>query len=369
MLDSKTPATLEFKNGACYLLEQRDLPAEVRYVKIETAPQMASAITDMIVRGAPAIGIAAAYGVVLSVQCAIADAGTACDDITAFETIERDLHALKESRPTAVNLMWAVDRMHALLKDLIQVKETSLIEALPLLELEARRIHQEDIEANIAMGKHGAVLFPVEARVQTHCNAGALATGGHGTALGVIREAYAQGRCSEVYADETRPRQQGSKLTAWELMQEGIPVTVVTDGMSGFMMKQGMVDVVITGAARIAANGDSANKIGTYNLALVAQAHNIPFYIAAPSSTFDPSLASGDLIPIELRSRQEVLCTGGIYTAPEGVGVFNPGFDVTPANLITAIITEKGVFFPPFDFSQNFDTTVSPTEVNLISST
>jgi methylthioribose-1-phosphate isomerase len=353
------PPAVELTPDACLLLDQRLLPTEVKFVAIHTATEMTTAIVDMIVRGAPAIGIAAAYGVVLAVRNAVHDAG---DATCAFDYVQREMLALRQSRPTAVNLMWAVDRMNVLLHKLVKEDGLSLIDALPQLEAEALHIHQEDIEANLAMGRHGAKLLPKDARIQTHCNAGALATGGHGTALGVIREAFAQGRCSMVYADETRPRQQGSRLTAWELMQDGIPVTVVTDGMSGLMMQNKMVDAVITGADRIAANGDSANKIGTYNLSLVAKAHGVPFYIAAPSSTFDPTLADGSGIPIEERCASEVTQIGDIWTAPQGVAVFNPGFDVTPADLITGIVTEKGVFYPPYDFSKDFDTVVRPQE-------
>ncbi len=353
------PPAVELTPEACLLLDQRLLPTEVKFVAIHTAPEMTRAIVDMIVRGAPAIGIAAAYGVVLAVRNAVHDAG---DADCAYEYLQREINTLRQSRPTAVNLMWAVDRMNGLLRTLVKENALSLTDALPTLEAEARRIHKEDIEANLAMGRHGARLLPKDARIHTHCNAGALATGGHGTALGVVREAFAQGRCSMVYADETRPRQQGSRLTAWELMQDGIPVTVVTDGMSGLMMQNKMVDAVITGADRIAANGDSANKIGTYNLALVAKAHNVPFYIAAPSSTFDPTLADGSGIPIEERDASEVTQLGETWTAPEGVAVFNPGFDVTPASLITGIITEKGVFFPPYAFNEDFDTNVRPEE-------
>ncbi|XVJ51910.1 MAG: S-methyl-5-thioribose-1-phosphate isomerase [Vampirovibrio sp.] len=356
------PPALEMTSTACILLDQRELPNDVRFCSIKTAPEMARAITDMIVRGAPAIGIAAAYGVVLSIRNAIHDAG---DEDLAIEYIQREIDVLRQSRPTAVNLMWALDRMGQVLNRVLSEEHKSLVDALPILEAEARCIHSEDIEANQAIGRHGASLLPLNARIHTHCNAGALATGGFGTALGVVREAFAQGRCSMVYADETRPRQQGSKLTAWELMQDGIPVTVVTDGMSGLMMKNKMVDAVITGADRIAANGDSANKIGTYNLALVAKAHDVPFYIAAPSATFDLSLADGHLIPIEERCGSEVTKTGETWTAPKGVQVFNPGFDVTPAALITGIITEKGVFYPPYHFTQDFDTTVRPQEQAL----
>jgi methylthioribose-1-phosphate isomerase len=343
--------TLVLTETACELLDQRVLPNSVETRTIHTVEEMVEAIADMTVRGAPAIGIAAAYGLVLSVRNAQRQG---MDIIATRRTFLLDAEALRQSRPTAVNLMWAIDRMKALAFSYMDAVDASVMGLAGVLEAEARRIHVEDIQANHAMGRYGAALLPENARIQTHCNAGALATGGFGTALGVIREAYAQGRCSRVYADETRPRQQGSKLTAWELMQDNIPVTLVTDGMSGLMMQRGMVDAVITGADRIAANGDAANKIGTYNLALVAKAHGIPFYIAAPSSTFDPTLSTGEGIPIEERDADEVRFSGESLTAPAGVDVFNPGFDVTPASLITAIITEKGVFYPPYHFTPDF---------------
>jgi methylthioribose-1-phosphate isomerase len=354
-----TFTTVMLTETDCQLLDQRQLPSILTYRSIASAPEMVEAISDMTVRGAPAIGIAAAYGVVLSARQALASGL----GVEAFQQrVMDEAQQLRESRPTAVNLMWAIDRMNALL--LKEINASSPLEVVVArLEAEARRIHHEDEVANKTMGELGAALMPANARIHTHCNAGALATGGIGTALGVIREAHAQGKCSMVYADETRPRQQGSKLTAWELMQDGISVTVVTDGMSGLMMRRGMVDAVITGADRIAANGDSANKIGTYNLALVAKAHNIPFYIAAPSSTFDPSLPTGEGIPIEERDGDEVRYSGESLTAPEGVAVFNPGFDVTPAHLITAIITEKGVFTPPYHFDEAFVTPLEAAQV------
>jgi methylthioribose-1-phosphate isomerase len=350
---------LRLQDDACYLIDQRAIPQTIQEVAIRTAPEMVHAIKDMIVRGAPAIGIAAAYGVVLSLRSIIKD-GLEGDCVQA--RLQRDMDALRATRPTAVNLMWALDRMQTLYTKELHA-EKSLDALLSTLEAEARLIHEEDIAANKAMGKHGASLFPENARIQTHCNAGALATGGHGTALGVIREAFAQGKCSMVYADETRPRLQGAKLTAWELHQDGIPVTVVTDGMSGHMMQHNMVDVVITGADRVVANGDAANKIGTYNLALVAKAHNVPFYIAIPSSTVDPTLATGAEIPIEERDASEITHINGVAITPEGVPVFNPGFDVTPASLITGIITEKGVFHPPYHFESSFNDEVVPTTV------
>jgi len=350
---------LRLEDDACYLIDQRAIPQRVEEVAIHTAPEMVHAIKDMIVRGAPAIGIAAAYGIVLSLRHIIKDA---LPPECASARFQRDLNALRATRPTAVNLMWALDRMQSLYTKQ-QNKGSALQAILERLEAEARLIHDEDIAANKAMGKHGAALFPNDARIQTHCNAGALATGGYGTALGVIREAYAQGKCSMVYADETRPRLQGAKLTAWELHQDGIPVTVVTDGMSGHMMQHNMVDLVITGADRVVANGDAANKIGTYNLALVAKAHNVPFYIAIPSSTVDPTLATGAEIPIEERDASEITHINGVAITPEGVPVFNPGFDVTPAHLITGIITEKGVFHPPYHFDATFNAEVVATAI------
>jgi methylthioribose-1-phosphate isomerase len=326
------------------LLDQTALPATVQYVEIHTPQAMTHAIQTMIVRGAPAIGIAGAFGIVLSARIALK---VALSTEAFHQHVLADAEILRQSRPTAVNLMWAIDRMLTCLELLLKAK-TPLSETVESLSVEALAIHEEDLQANYAMGRFGAVLLPKNARIHTHCNAGALATAGHGTALGVVREAFAQGRCSMVYADETRPRLQGGKLTTWELVQAGIPVTLVCDGMSGHMMQKGMVDAVIVGADRIASNGDTANKIGTYNLALAAKAHGVPFYVAAPSSTFDFTLASGTEIPIEERDAEEVLGLDGNRYAPEGVQVYNPGFDVTPAHCIAGIITEKGVVLPPF---------------------
>lgn len=327
------------------LLDQTALPAQVAYVDITTPQAMADAIQTMIVRGAPAIGIAGAFGVVLSARIALK---TAESSEMFAQQVLADAQLLRASRPTAVNLMWAIDQMMTCVTTHLtaQTPLPTVVEQLTTLALS---IHEADLQANYAMGRFGAALMPLNAKIHTHCNAGALATAGHGTALGVVREAFTQGRCSMVYADETRPRLQGGKLTTWELVQAGIPVTLVCDGMSGHMMQKGMVDAVIVGADRIAANGDTANKIGTYNLALAANAHGVPFYVAAPASTFDLTLSSGEGIPIEERDASEVLGLDGHRYAPAGVTVYNPGFDVTPASCITAIITEKGVVYPPFE--------------------
>jgi methylthioribose-1-phosphate isomerase len=293
------------------LLDQRLLPGKTVYVTCRTAAEVARAIRDMVVRGAPAIGCAAAFGVVL-------DKGKK----EAFEI-------LAKSRPTAVNLFWALERMK-------KAKD---------LKAEAEAIFAEDLAANRAMGKLGAELIPEKARVMTHCNAGALATAGYGTALGVIRSA--KHKKISVIANETRPYLQGARLTAYEMVQEGIPCTLVTDSMAGHLMSRGEVDVIVVGADRIAANGDVANKIGTYALAVLARRHDIPFYVAAPLSTFDPEIPDGSHIPIEERPAAEVTGYGETRWAPQGVSVRNPAFDVTPAELVTGIICEKGVVLSP----------------------
>ena len=293
------------------LLDQRQLPGKTVYVTCRTAAEVAQAIRDMVVRGAPAIGCAAAFGIALS-------GGTS-----------ESYDILAKSRPTAVNLFWALERMR-------KAKD---------LKAEAEAIFAEDLAANQAMGKLGAELIPQKARVMTHCNAGALATAGYGTALGVIRSS--KHKNITVIANETRPYLQGARLTAYELVQEGIPCTLVTDSMAGYLMSKGEVDVVVVGADRIAANGDVANKIGTYTLAVLAKRHGIPFYVAAPLSTFDPKIPDGSKIPIEERPASEVTGYGGTRWAPEGVSVRNPAFDVTPAELITGIICEKGVVLSP----------------------
>jgi len=302
---------IRWKGDRLELLDQRLLPGKTTYVTCRTAQQVAKAIRDMVVRGAPAIGCAAAFGVVLGKGSKAAYA------------------ALAKSRPTAVNLFWALERM----------KKAGDLQA------EARAIFEEDLAANRELGRLGAALIPEHARVMTHCNTGALATAGYGTALGVIRSS--KSKKVSVIANETRPYLQGARLTAWECVQERIPCTLITDNMAGHMMARGEVDLVIVGADRIAANGDVANKIGTYTLAVLASRHGIPFYVAAPLSTFDPSIPDGSGIPIEERPADEVTGYKGSRWAPRGVKVRNPAFDVTPAELITAIITERGVILRP----------------------
>jgi methylthioribose-1-phosphate isomerase len=303
---------LRWKGDRLELLDQRALPDKTVYISCRSAADVAQAIRDMVVRGAPAIGCVAAFGVVLS-------KGTR----DAYEVLAR-------SRPTAVNLFWALERMK-------KAKD---------LEAEAIAIYEEDLANNRAMGKLGATLIPDGARIMTHCNTGALATAGYGTALGVIRAA--KGKRISVIANETRPYLQGARLTAWELVQEGIPCTLITDSMAGHLMSKGEVDVIVVGADRIALNGDVANKIGTYTLAVLAKRHGIPFYVAAPLSTFDPSIADGSQITIEERPAAEVTGYRGARWAPEGVSVRNPAFDVTPAELVTGIICEKGIASPPY---------------------
>jgi len=331
--------TLRWREGRLELIDQRRLPLEFEYVACEDALQTANAIRDMVVRGAPAIGCTAAYGVALEAQ---RHAGTARAQFDA--ALDQAFEVLAASRPTAVNLFWAIERMR---QQHAQTRNGSpQASALALLEL-AHRIHRDDIEICRAIGRHGAPLIPDGARIMTHCNAGALATAGHGTALGVIRSARDAGKRISVIANETRPYLQGARLTAWEMVQENIAVTLVTDNMAGHLLQQGRVDVIVVGADRIAANGDTANKIGTYTLAVLAERHRIPFYIAAPLSTIDSSIADGSAIPIEERDPAEVTGFRGVRWAPEGVGVFNPAFDVTPAELITGLITEKGVIQYP----------------------
>ena len=303
---------IRWRGDRVEFLDQRLLPDQETWVTCRTAGEVAAAIRDMVVRGAPAIGCAAAFGIALEATPA------------AYE-------ALAKSRPTAVNLFWALERMkHA----------TDRV-------AEAVRIFEEDLAGNRAMGAFGAERIPKGARVMTYCNAGALATSGHGTAVGVIRSAHEQGKGISVIACETRPFLQGARLTAWECVQEGIPCTLITDNMAGHLMKCGDVDAVVVGADRIAANGDAANKIGTYTVAVLAQRHGIPFYVAAPSSTFDLSLAEGGAIPIEERAAEEVVGYRGVRWAPDGIAIRHPAFDVTPAELITAIVTEKGVIDRP----------------------
>lgn len=323
--------------GQLLLLDQTLLPTEVQYLTCRTIEDLHSAIRRLVVRGAPAIGVSAAYGVVLGLQ-------TVRDDAAGFAArLDEVIRFLAGSRPTAVNLFWALERMRRVAQQEGARLSTAALHDR-LLE-EARAIEREDREMCAAIGRHGAALLG-DGGVLTHCNAGGLATAGDGTALAVIFAAAAQGRRLHVWADETRPLLQGARLTAWELQQRGIPVTLICDSVAGRVMQEGRVQAVVTGADRIAANGDAANKIGTYSVAQLAKAHGIPFYIAAPSSTFDLALADGASIPIEERAPEEVTHGFGRRTAPEAVAVYNPAFDVTPAHLITAIITERGVIQP-----------------------
>lgn len=325
---------IRWEDSALYLLDQTRLPAAEDWLRYTDYRQVANAIRTMVVRGAPAIGIAAAYATVLAAQ------ENACKaDFPA--AMSRAKETLAASRPTAVNLFWALDRMEKLW--------LSVGPDLPRLEAEARAIHREDVQMNETMGKAGAELVPQGARILTHCNAGALATGGYGTALGVIRTAHAQGKVSMVYADETRPLLQGARLTAYELVRDRIPVTLICDDMAGYLMAQGKIDLVVVGCDRMAANGDFANKIGTYSLAVLAKYHGIPFYTALPSSTIDRSIPNGGHIPVEQRGGEEVTGFAGVPTGPAGVQTWNPAFDVTPHELLTAVITERGVLRPPFD--------------------
>jgi len=324
------------------MIDQRKLPAMEVYVSCKTAQEVAKAIRTMVIRGAPAIGVAAAMGIALGMRRSKAT-GTK-QFTTEFQKL-CDLMAA--TRPTAVNLLWAIERMKKAFADAAQGGR-SVDEITQRLEHEARRIHDEDVDSCRMMGAFGAALVPQEARILTHCNAGALATAGYGTALGVVRAAAEQGKKIAVLADETRPFLQGARLTAWELVKDGIDTTVITDNMAGAMMRLGHVDLVVVGADRIAANGDVANKIGTYSLAVLAHRHGIPFYVAAPCSTFDLSVADGSKIPIEERPADEVTGYRKMRWAPKGVKVRNPAFDVTPAELITGIVTEEGVLRPPF---------------------
>jgi len=335
--------TLEWTDGGVRFIDQRKLPTEEIYVNCTTHEQVAEVIRSMVVRGAPAIGVAAAMGIALGARNSSAQSA---------DELKRDLDqicdVIGKTRPTAVNLFWAIRRMQEKFEGL-RTRPVSEIK-LALIE-EAKRMHAEDIAANRAMGRHGATLMPSEGGVLTHCNAGALATAGYGTALGVIRAAVEQGKKIHVYADETRPFLQGSRLTAWELMKDGIPTTVISDNMAGAMMKQGKIRAIVVGADRIAANGDVANKIGTYTVAILAKAHGIPFYVAAPISTVDLACPDGARIPIEQRNGREVTHIGGQQMVPDGVAVENPAFDVTPAQYVAAIVTEKGIARAPYEES------------------
>jgi methylthioribose-1-phosphate isomerase len=335
--------TLEWTDQGVRFLDQTKLPTEETYVTCKTHEQVADVIRNMVVRGAPAIGVAAGMGIALGVQNSKAE--STGDLKRDFDQI---CDVIGKTRPTAVNLFWAIRRMQekferVRIRPIPQIKQ-ALIE-------EAQRMHAQDIAANQAMGRHGATLMPASGGVLTHCNAGALATAGYGTALGVIRAAVEQGKKIHVYADETRPFLQGSRLTAWELMKDGIPTTVISDNMAGAMMRQGKIKAIVVGADRIAANGDVANKIGTYTVAVLAKEHGIPFYVAAPISTVDLACPDGSQIPIEQRDAKEVTHIAGKQMVPDGVSIENPAFDVTPAQYVAAIITEKGIARPPFDNS------------------
>jgi len=335
--------TLEWTDSGVRFIDQTKLPTEETYVTCKTHEQVADVIRKMVVRGAPAIGVAAAMGIALGIKNSKAATG-----VELKQEFERICDLIGKTRPTAVNLFWAIRRMrqkfeYFRMRTIPQIKQ-ELIE-------EAQRMHAEDIAANQAMGRHGATLMPTSGGVLTHCNAGALATCGYGTALGVIRAAVEQGKKLHVYADETRPFLQGSRLTAWELMKDGIPTTVISDNMAGAMMKQGKIGAIVVGADRIAANGDVANKIGTYTVAVLAKEHAIPFYVAAPFSTIDLETSNGSTIPIEQRNAREVTHIAGKAIAPEGVEVENPAFDVTPGKYVTAIITERGIARAPYNES------------------
>lgn len=328
--------------GYSRMVDQTLFPQKFEYVEIKTAKQMYDAILTMIVRGAPAIGIAGAHGVALA---AIELANLPKDEF--LKELESQAEYLKSSRPTAVNLMWAVDIQMNLAKN-SSADVAGIVEELIQNGI---KLENEDIEINKMIGYYGAQVVPKSATILTHCNAGALATVGYGTALGVVRSAYANDNTIQVFADETRPRQQGARITTLELVMDGIPVTLITDGMCSYFMNKNMIDMVVVGADRIAANGDSANKIGTYTVAIAAKYHNIPFYIAAPLSTIDTSIETGDEIVIEERSHDEVTHINGETVCAEGVKVINPGFDVTPAELITGIITEVGILKPDYKTS------------------
>ncbi len=327
------------------MVDQLVIPYEYKLIDINTSDDMYNAIKTMIVRGAPAIGIAGAHGMALA---ALEIAKKTQNPQEFLSLLKERAEFLKSSRPTAVNLMWAVDKQY----DYIKNCGKNVNEMVQMLIDHGIQLENEDIEINKKIGDYGAELVPKKgATILTHCNAGALATVGYGTALGVVRSAFAKDNTIQVFADETRPRQQGARITTFELAMDGIPVTLITDGMSGYFMNKGMIDMVVVGADRIASNGDTANKIGTYNLAIVANYHNVPFYIAAPLSTIDTSISTGKEIPIEERSHEEVTHINGKSVCADGVNVINPGFDVTPASLIKGIITEKGVLYPPYEDS------------------
>lgn len=326
--------TIQWTPDGVVMIDQTKLPRETVYVTCRTYQDVARAIVTMIIRGAPAIGVAAAMGVALGIR--------------AGNDIDRVCNTLAATRPTAVNLFWAIDRMKKLYHSLAGQSQDGIADRL---EAEAKLVKEEDIEINRAMGRHGAPLVPDGKTVLTHCNAGALATAGYGTALGVIRAAIEAGKTIDVFADETRPFLQGARLTAWELQQDGIATTLITDNMAGYFLRSGRIGCVIVGADRIAGNGDVANKVGTYSVAVLAKENGVPFYVAAPISTLDLTLTTGDQIPIEQRAATEVTEVFGVPVAPENIAVQNPAFDVTPNRYVTAIITERGVAKAPFEQS------------------
>ncbi len=333
--------SIEWTGRALRLLDQRKLPAETVYLEFTDYRDVADAIRQMVVRGAPAIGATAAYGLALAAMYSDAK-----DVQSLREELEEAAEILRNSRPTAVNLFWAIDRVMKRAMD----PALTTVDAIRAAVLdEAQAIAEEDVRANKAIGYNALPLVPDEAKILHHCNTGSLATVDYGTALGIIRIAHEEGKKVHAYLDETRPRLQGSRLSAWELNQLGIPHTVIVDGASGHVMRTIGIDLVVVGADRIAANGDTANKIGTYNLALAAHAHGIPFYVAAPTSTIDLNVKTGDDIPIEIRSPREITHIGNVQLVPEGSPVLNFAFDVTPARYITAIITEMGIAYPPFE--------------------
>jgi methylthioribose-1-phosphate isomerase len=335
----KMVRTVEWRNGAVVMIDQRLLPAQEVYRVCRDYPEVAQAITDMVVRGAPAIGVAAALGIAL---------GVSRTRRISSKTFEEICETFAATRPTAINLFWAIERMR---RAFMKARAEGPADVRDALILEALAIHREDIAANRALGRYGAALLPHKARVLTHCNAGALATAGYGTALGVVRAAKEAGKQISVVATETRPFLQGARLTTWELKKDRIPVTLITDSMAGHFMRAGGISCVVVGADRVAANGDVANKIGTYTLAVLAQRHHVPFFVAAPISTLDLACPGGDEIPIEQRDPREVTHIGDHQVAPGGVIAANPAFDVTPHQLVTAIITERGVARAPYKAS------------------
>jgi methylthioribose-1-phosphate isomerase len=334
--------TIEWQPDAVVMIDQRKLPGQEVYVRCRTAVEVARAIKTMVIRGAPAIGVAAAMGVALGMSRSSAK-GTKQFAVEFNRTCDM----MAGTRPTAVNLFWAIRRMKDAFSSAVLAGQ-SVDEIKARLVGEAQAIHDEDVASCRAMGRFGAEVVPDRARILTHCNAGALATAGYGTALGVIRAAAEQGRVAQVFADETRPFLQGARLTAWELVRDRIPTTVITESMAGPLMQRGDIDMVVVGADRIAANGDFANKIGTYTVAMMAHAHKIPLYVAAPLSTIDLTTPDGAAIPIEQRNAREITHLGGSQLTPEGASIWNPAFDVTPQHLVAGFITEKGIARPPY---------------------